>query len=128
MVATRVIADHIRALTFAISDGVLPSNEGRGYVLRRILRRASKFARNIGVKEPLLHRLVAVVVAEMGEAYPEIKEQEDHCRRVILAEEEAFGRTLDKGLELFSDLSKTLQQKGSPVKRRLSYMILMVFL
>jgi alanyl-tRNA synthetase len=112
MVATRVIADHIRALTFAISDGVLPSNEGRGYVLRRILRRASKFARNIGVKEPLLHRLVAVVVAEMGEAYPEIKEQEDHCRRVILAEEEAFGRTLDKGLELFSDLSKTLQQKG----------------
>jgi alanyl-tRNA synthetase len=114
-VALRVIADHIRALTFAISDGVLPSNEGRGYVLRRILRRGSRFARNLGVKEPLLHRLVPVVVAQMGEAYPEIVEQEEHCRRVILAEEEAFGRTLDKGLELFADLSNALRKKGEKV-------------
>lgn len=114
-VAARVIADHIRALTFAISDGVLPSNEGRGYVLRRILRRAARFARNLGTKEPLLHRLVPVVVREMGAAYPEISEQAEHCSRVILAEEEAFGRTLDKGLELFTDLSRNLRKQGDKI-------------
>ncbi|NLW56391.1 MAG: alanine--tRNA ligase [Firmicutes bacterium] len=112
IVASQVIADHIRALTFTIADGILPSNEGRGYVVRRILRRASRFARNLGVKEPLLHRLVPVVTAEMGEAYPEIREQEAHCIRVILAEEEAFGRTLDKGLALFAELSNKLRSKN----------------
>ncbi len=112
IVAAQVIADHIRALTFTIADGILPSNEGRGYVIRRILRRASRFARNLGVKEPLLHRLVPVVTAEMGEAYPEIREQEEHCIRVILAEEEAFGRTLDKGLALFAELSDDLRRRG----------------
>jgi len=114
-VAVRVIADHIRALTFAIADGVLPSNEGRGYVLRRILRRASRFARNLGMKEPLLYRLVPVVVREMGDAYPEIREQAEHCSRVILAEEEAFGRTLDKGLEMFAGLSQALRAEGKKV-------------
>ena len=114
-VAVQVVADHIRALTFAIADGVLPANEGRGYVLRRILRRAARFARNLGAKEPLLHRLVPVVVREMGAAYPEIKEQAEHCSRVILAEEEAFGRTLDKGLALFADLSRDLQAQGKKV-------------
>ncbi|HHW12570.1 MAG TPA: alanine--tRNA ligase [Firmicutes bacterium] len=114
-VAVRVVADHIRALTFAIADGVLPANEGRGYVLRRILRRAARFARNLGAKEPLLHRLVPVVVREMGEAYPEIKEQAEHCSRVILAEEEAFGRTLDKGLALFADLSRNLRAEGKKI-------------
>ena len=113
--AVQVVADHIRALTFAIADGVLPANEGRGYVLRRILRRAARFARNLGAKEPLLHRLVPVVVREMGAAYPEIKEQAEHCSRVILAEEEAFGRTLDKGLALFADLSRDLQAQGKKV-------------
>lgn len=112
IIASQVIADHIRALTFALADGVLPSNEGRGYVLRRILRRAARFARNLGAKELLLHRLVPVVTAEMGEAYPEIREQEAHCIRVILAEEEAFGRTLDKGLELFTELSNNLRSKN----------------
>ena len=114
-VASQVITDHIRALTFSIADGVLPSNEGRGYVLRRILRRAARFARNLGAEGPLLHRLVPVVVREMGEAYPEIKEQADHCARVILAEEEAFGRTLDKGLELFADLSRSLREEGKKI-------------
>ncbi len=113
--AMRVIADHIRALTFAVSDGVLPANEGRGYVLRRILRRAARYARTLEVKEPLLHRLVPVVVETMGDAYPELRENEEHCRRVILAEEEAFERTLDKGLELFSSLAGDLQRKGEKV-------------
>jgi len=110
-VAMRVIADHIRALTFAITDGALPANEGRGYVLRRILRRAARFARTLGVQEPFLHRLVPVVVAVMGEAYPELREQEEHCCRVILAEEEAFLRTLDKGLEIFAALAKAAKEK-----------------
>lgn len=114
-VAMRVIADHIRALTFAVSDGALPSNEGRGYVLRRILRRAARFARKIGVKEPLLYRLVPTVVELMGDAYPELKEKEIHCSQVILAEEEAFGRTLDKGIELFTELTTGLKQRGKSV-------------
>ena len=98
-------------MTFAISDGALPANEGRGYVLRRILRRASRFARTLGMKEPFLHRLVPVVVEMMGDAYPELREQEEHCRRVILAEEEAFLRTLDKGLEIFAALVKEAKEK-----------------
>ncbi|NLY88549.1 MAG: alanine--tRNA ligase [Firmicutes bacterium] len=110
-VAMRVIADHIRALTFAISDGVIPANEGRGYVLRRILRRAARYARTLGVQEPFLHRLVPVVVEVMGDAYPEIRQHEEHCRRVILAEEEAFLRTLDKGLEIFAALAKAAKEK-----------------
>lgn len=110
-VAMRVIADHIRTLTFAITDGALPANEGRGYVLRRILRRAARFARTLGMKEPVLHRLVPVVVEVMGDAYPELRVQEEHCRRVILAEEEAFLRTLDKGLEIFSILVKEAKAK-----------------
>jgi len=113
--AMRVIADHIRALTFAVTDGVLPANEGRGYVLRRILRRAARFARTLEVKEPFLHRLAPVVVEIMGDAYPELREKEEHCRRVILAEEEAFIRTLDKGLDLFSTLVADLQADGKQV-------------
>ena len=115
-VAMRVIADHIRALTFAISDGVLPANEGRGYVLRRILRRASRYARTLGVQEPFLHRLVPVVVEVMGDAYPELRQREKHCCRVILAEEEAFLRTLDKGLEIFAALAKEAKaNKGNSI-------------
>ena len=111
----RVIADHLRSLTFAIADGALPSNEGRGYVLRRILRRAARFARNLGVREPLLYKLVPTLVEMMGDTYPELKEQETHCQQVILAEEESFGRTLDKGLELFVELTEGLKKEGKTV-------------
>jgi alanyl-tRNA synthetase len=100
--AFRVIADHIRTLTFSITDGVSPSNDGRGYVIRRLLRRAARFGRNLGAHEPFMHKLVPVVVREMGDAFPELKSRAEFVGQVIQAEETSFGRTLDRGLELFS--------------------------
>ncbi|MGH8014940.1 MAG: alanine--tRNA ligase, partial [Candidatus Zixiibacteriota bacterium] len=94
-----VIADHLRALTFAIADGAGISNEGQGYVLRRILRRAARHGRNLGMNEPFIFKLVPALVSEMGEVYPEIKEKQKHIENVIRTEEEAFGRTLETGLE-----------------------------
>jgi alanyl-tRNA synthetase len=103
-VAMRVIADHIRSLTFAIADGALPSNEGRGYVLRRILRRAARFGRTLGMTEPFLYKIVPALVKVMGDAYPEIRARQNHCEMVLKSEEEGFNRTLDKGIELFEDI------------------------
>ncbi len=100
--AFRVIADHIRTLSFAITDGVAPSNDGRGYVIRRILRRAARFGRNLDVHEPFLYRLVPALAEQMGEAFPELKTRADFVAEVIQAEETSFGRTLDRGLELFA--------------------------
>ena len=100
--AFRVIADHIRALAFAITDGATPSNEGRGYVLRRILRRASRFGRELDLHEPFLYKLVPVVVDCLGDAFPEIRERAEYVATVIQAEEVSFGRTLDRGLDLFT--------------------------
>ena len=102
--AYRVVADHVRALAFAIADGALPSNEGRGYVLRRILRRAARFGRNLGLADPFLYRLVPTLTEEMGAAYPELSTAQDKVEQVIRSEEENFGRTLDHGLELFEDI------------------------
>ena len=110
--AFRVLADHVRALTFAITDGALPSNEGRGYVLRRILRRAARYSRTLGQTEPFLYRLVPTLVDVMGDAYPEIQQSEEQVRRVIRSEEEAFGRTLDRGLEHFEAVAATMSQEG----------------
>jgi alanyl-tRNA synthetase len=101
-VAFRVIADHLRSLSFAIADGALPSNEGRGYVLRRMLRRAARFGKVLGMSEPFIHRLVPALAKEMGAAFPELKSRADHVARVIKAEEESFAGTLDRGLELFA--------------------------
>jgi len=100
-VAMRVIADHARMLTFSIADGGMPSNEGRGYVIRRILRRASRFGRNIGMREPFLHRVVPMVAGVLGRQYPEIAARREHCERIIRAEEESFNVTLDRGLDIF---------------------------
>ena len=96
----RVIADHIRSCAFLIVDGVLPSNEGRGYVLRRILRRAIRHGNKLGAKEPFFHKLVAPLVREMGQAYPELTEQQAQVERVLLKEEKQFARTLDHGMAL----------------------------
>ena len=98
----RVIADHIRALTFAIADGAVPGNEGRGYVLRRILRRAARYGRKINLNEPFLFKLVDTLVATMGEVFPEIKEKNDYVKKVIKGEEESFNATLDRGIEEFN--------------------------
>jgi alanyl-tRNA synthetase len=102
----RVIADHVRMLTACIADGAIPGNEGRAYVLRRILRRAARFGRTLNMKEPFLYRLVPAVVYVLGDVYPEIAAQREHIQRVIRAEEESFGNTLDKGLELFEKLAR----------------------
>ena len=96
----RVIVDHIRACSFLIVDGVLPGNEGRGYVLRRIIRRALRHGYKLGVEEPFFHSLVASLDAEMGQAYPELTEHRGHVERVLLQEEERFAETLDKGMRL----------------------------
>jgi alanyl-tRNA synthetase len=109
-VAIRVIADHVRALTFAIGDGAIPSNEGRGYVLRRILRRAARFGRNIDLREPFLYQLVGTLVETMSHVFPEIKTQQHHIERIIKGEEEGFNQTLDRGLEIFEIAVKDLKQ------------------
>jgi len=111
----RVIADHIRAVSFAIADGVIPSNEGRGYVIRRILRRALRYGRDIGLTKPFLHRLTAVLSKQMDEAYPEIRERQSHIEQIILSEEESFQKTLEKGLARFTQLSSVITGTGKHV-------------
>ncbi|KAB7619736.1 alanine--tRNA ligase [Alkalilimnicola sp. S0819] len=99
----RVIADHIRACSFLIADGVFPSNEGRGYVLRRIVRRAVRHGYQLGIAEPFFHRLVPTLVAEMGEAYPELVENQDQVARMLRQEEERFRETLEQGMKLLDE-------------------------
>jgi alanyl-tRNA synthetase len=100
-VAFRVIADHFRTLSFAIADGIVPSNEGRGYVLRRVLRRAVRYGRTLGFHEPFFFKLVNIVAQTMGDVFPEVRAKEAAIKDTIRREEEAFSKTLDKGLELF---------------------------
>ncbi len=114
-VSMRVIADHARATTFLICDGALPSNEGRGYVLRRIMRRAARHAKMLGVAEPLLHRMVDAVREMMGDAYPELNEREGYIKKVVLAEEERFIETLDRGLAILNDEVAALRRSGGTV-------------
>jgi alanyl-tRNA synthetase len=109
----RVVADHVRTLTFAIADGAIPSNEGRGYVLRRVLRRASRYLRELDVHTPLVYRLVSDVVDLMGEAYPEISERADYISMVVKSEEERFLKTLDQGVDLFDRLTGEISKKGA---------------
>lgn len=111
----RVAVDHIRMLAFALADGALPSNEGRGYVLRRILRRAARYGREIGLETPFLYRLVDPLVGVMGEAYPQLKERYDHIVGVIRAEEENFARTLGRGLELFGGIIEKARKESRTV-------------
>ena len=114
-VSLRVITDHIRSSVFMICDGVLPSNEGRGYVLRRLLRRAARHGKLLGVNEPFLHEIVDTVVEVSGGQYPELKEKQKYITTVIRSEEEKFGRTIDAGLRIFSELLETHRAKGETV-------------
>lgn len=111
-VAMRVIADHIRTLAFAVADGVLPSNEGRGYVLRRLLRRAVRYGRKLGFHEPFLGRLAPVLVDTMGDVFPELAAHADSVARALAAEEEGFAATLDRGLGLFEDAAAAALAAG----------------
>ena len=110
----RVIADHIRACAFLIVDGVLPSNEGRGYVLRRIIRRALRHGWMLGVREPFFHQLVATLDALMGEAYPVLREGRATAERALKAEEERFAETLDSGMKIFEDVAGRAGDKVIP--------------
>ena len=102
-VAFRVIADHIRTLSFAIADGIQPGNTDRNYVLRRILRRAVRYGRSLGLHEPFFHKLVDVLARTMGEVFPELRSKQKHIEQVLKLEEETFNRTLDKGIALFNE-------------------------
>jgi len=104
----RVIADHIRMLCFSIADGALPSNEGRGYVLRRILRRAARFGRRLGLENPFLYQLVDVMAEMMSDIYPEVVEKRSHIEKVIRSEEESFNQTLDRGLNHFEKIISSI--------------------
>ncbi len=118
-VAMRVISDHIRTLTFAIADGAVPGNEGRGYVLRRILRRAARYGRKLDLKEPFLFKLVDVVVNKAGggmaEIFPEIKTNQTNIEKIIKAEEESFNVTLDRGIELFEQVAEKAKAEGKKI-------------
>lgn len=105
-IAMRVIADHVRTLTFAIADGAIPSNEGRGYVLRRILRRASRFARKLDLHEPSIFKLIPTIVESMDYIFPEIGERQQQVEKIVKGEEEGFNATLDRGLEIFDEIVK----------------------
>ncbi|HVO93590.1 MAG TPA: alanine--tRNA ligase [Terriglobales bacterium] len=111
-ISFRVIDDHARAVSFLIADGVMPSNEGRGYVLRRLLRRAARHGRLIGLQEPFLHEAAKTVAQVMGDAYPELRRQEQQIREVIRIEEERFGETLEKGLVLLEDATAKLKREN----------------
>ncbi len=109
----RVIADHIRTLTFAIADGAVPGNEGRGYVLRRILRRAARYGRKLNLNDPFLYKLVDTLVKTMGDVFPEIKDKKNYVKKIIKAEEESFNATLDKGIELFEKIVRRLEKTNT---------------
>mgnify|MGYP005747830783 FL=1 len=109
-----VIADHIRACSFLIIDGVIPGSEGRGYVLRRIIRRAIRHGRKLGTKKPFFHKLVSPLAKEMGQAYPELTKSLHHVENILLKEERRFGETLDQGMEIFELAISGLDSKKIP--------------
>ena len=111
-VAFRVIADHIRCLAFSIADGIAPSNEGRGYVLRRILRRAVRYGRALGFAEPFFYKLADVIAESFGDAFPEVRTNLDRVSKTLKAEEDSFNRTLDRGIELFEAVTASLKEES----------------
>src|SRR5579871_6863323 len=119
-VSHRVIADHLRSTSFLIADGVLPSNEGRGYVLRRIMRRAMRHAELLGAKEPLMYRLVPALVREMGQAYPELIRAEALITETLKLEETRFRRTLERGLAILDEETRSLRQ-GDKLKGEIAF-------
>ena len=114
-VSLRIITDHIRSSTFMIGDGVLPSNEGRGYVLRRLLRRAARHGKLLGVNEPFLYRVCDMVIHENQLAYPDLVEKRDYITRIIHMEEDNFAKTIDGGLRIFSDMLSGHKERGETV-------------
>lgn len=114
-VSLRVITDHIRSTTFMVGDGIMPSNEGRGYVLRRLLRRAARHGRLLGIKKPFLCEVADTVINENASAYPELAEKREYIKKIIGVEEEAFAKTIDKGTELLNQYMKKLENEGKKI-------------
>jgi alanyl-tRNA synthetase len=114
-VSIRLITDHIRSSTFLISDGVMPSNEGRGYVLRRIIRRAARHGRMLGIEGTFLAKIAQVVINESKDGYSELEEKKDFILKVLTQEEEKFAKTIDQGLSILSDMEADMQKKGEKV-------------
>ena len=114
-VSIRLITDHIRSATFMISDGIMPSNEGRGYVLRRIIRRAARHGRMLGIDGTFMANLAATVIRESKDGYPELEEKQDFIFKVLTQEEEKFSKTIDQGLSILSDMEKEMEAKGEKV-------------
>ena len=114
-VSIRLITDHIRSATFMISDGIMPSNEGRGYVLRRIIRRAARHGRMLGIDGIFMAKLAATVINESKDGYPELEEKKDFIFKVLSQEEEKFGKTIDQGLSILSDMEKQMEAAGVKV-------------
>ena len=114
IISSRIVADHIRSCSFLLADGVVPSNEGRGYVLRRIIRRAIRHGNKLGLKEPFFYKLVEVLEQEMGDAYPELSKTRSNIERMLLGEEERFSETLEQGLKIFEDITNKI--KGNTIK------------
>lgn len=114
-VSLRVITDHIRSTTMMICDGVLPSNEGRGYVLRRLLRRAARHGKLLGVSEPFLYKVAQTVIKESGDAYPELREKREYITKVIQVEEENFSKTIDSGMKILEDMLEKIVSSGESI-------------
>ena len=114
-VSIRVITDHIRSVTFMISDGIMPSNEGRGYVLRRLLRRACRHGRILGIQGEFLVKLAGTVIEGSKDGYPELEEKKEFIFKVVAKEEEQFGKTIDQGLSILADMEKEMASKGVKV-------------
>ena len=117
-ISLRVITDHIRSTVFMLADGVMPANEGRGYVLKRLLRRAARHGRLLGIEEPFLYKVVGTVVQENAFAYPELKEKQSFLEKIIRIEEENFNKTIGKGVEILSQIMEEIQNAGE--QKRLS--------
>lgn len=114
-VSIRIITDHIRSVTFMVSDGIMPSNEGRGYVLRRLLRRAARHGRLLGIQKQFLAELSEVVIRESKDGYPELADKKDYILKLITTEEENFNKTIDQGLNILSDMMEEMKKEGKTV-------------
>ena len=114
-VSIRLITDHIRSATFMVSDGIMPSNEGRGYVLRRIIRRAARHGKMLGIEGTFMAELAATVIAESKDGYPELEEKQDFIFKVLTQEEEKFGKTIDQGLSILNEMEAEMEKKGEKV-------------
>jgi alanyl-tRNA synthetase len=114
-IAIRVIADHIRSITFLLSEGLVPSNEGRGYVLRRIIRRASRYCKSLGIDEPVLFKLCDSVAGSMGSVYPELLDEKSRVQKILQLEEERFNKTLEQGLVMLNSIIAEMKKKGDKI-------------